>query len=421
MFDVNDFFINYYKGVNSFIKNRDKELEKILNLSEEFKIYQEALSKLNEKVMEINLPLFKKESTKVLNILADFDPNKIPEHIDFVYSGIDWMEEIKEKLDKVSKKFNNIRNFWHNTAVVKYRIDKNTVFAHEIDNKIIEVQKLIEESDATELGRVEERVEELVKKINKAIAIFDNIKNILEHNVFIGREAELLEQDMLKFLSEGYKDKHFVDVLSIADDLTTRYSNILAKNNFIRKQIPVYKATSKNNVNGAYSYFIKIQDLYINMTDIEIEDYEIEFIDRYIYVDNFPTFGIWGINYLKENMEIPDEAITLIKEFDILMFNIFIFMAVFILFLFIIGIFSLSFIAVPLGFSFVAPFWYKKIFHKMKRKLDKKYGLNKQFYFFEINYFFVKEGDRLFRFERLTPLILMHFDEIFKESTNERQ
>lgn len=413
MININKFFEAYEKEMAFVLSQKQKILESFKKKEEKIKLYEEALGELEKVKNEINFDLFKKETEEFISVLMNFDTENIEKNTEMVYSSIAYMGTIRKDLEEVSKKYLHIKNFWENYAIKKYKIEKNAKFAQDIDQELKEISIEIQNVTIDEIQRLEDRIESAKTKIERSVSMINDLNRIMEDHIFIGEAEIAFKQKIENFIENQYKTLSLTQVSELSEEIKNEFKVLKKESKTIRKKIPLYRIF--NNTGKVHSFAMEPKEgVKINVSDIEIENPIYKKEDRYIYIDNYPIHGIFEKNFLKEEMEIPDEHFDAIKEFDRVSttyFMIFTFLSLITIFL---NIFNVIPLLQTIALVMLYPLLFIVIFKKTKKTTDKRFKLPLFFHFFETNFYIVKEGDNLFKPQNVIPMIFLHFEKLFK-------
>ena len=410
--DVENFFVIYNKTLFKALEEKDTLLERFKDVERELKNYLILLSDLEKLKNEINLELFNNELNDFIQILMNFNPEDMQYNIEALHGGILHLKSIQFELIEISKKYFNIVNFWNEFAINKYNLDSNSKIYKDIQYILQDIKNDLSNASINDFSRLEEKINLAKKQIERSISIISFLKEMINKYIFIGeKEIQFLEK-VENFLLNDYKTKSLGEIAIITEELDKEFKEIESNSETEFKKIPVLKVISKTG--NAYSYVIEPKEkLYLNVADIEIDNPEYININRFIYIDNYPKHGIFSKDFLLNDMEVPTKYFDMIKEFDSKTLKYFILISsliFLIIFLFVIGIFSLFQLSL---FLILMPILFITLFNKTKNDTNKKYHMRDAFHFYQSNYLIVSEGDPLFKPQNITPLILMNFSKIF--------
>ncbi len=411
--DINVFFDEYIRLNNLFSSEKQNVLENLKKKENRMKFYEEALSNLEKENNEINFNIFQKETKEFMNVLLNFNTEDIDSNTQLVYNSIAYLETIKYDLSEISKKYFHIKNFWENYAKKKYKIKSSALFAKDIEKELKEISEEIKFVELSELQRLEDHIESVKLKIERSVSLINELSQLEKDHIFIGQEEILFKNKLEDFIKTKYYNSSLSEISDFAQKTKDTFEELKSKNKVIRNKIPVYKIINKTG--RVHSYAIEPKKgIFINVTDTEIENPIYKSSGKFIYIENYPVHGIFEKEFLKEELQVPDEQFEAIKDFEAITTNYFIFfssLSILTIIMNLIG--ELPIIQTILLIS-LYPLLFIFFFGRTKKKIDKRYNLKDFFHFFETNYYIVKEGDSLLKPQYIISNIFINFSKLFE-------
>lgn len=423
MINLNNVYENYISFQESKIKEKINLFETFSKKEEELRDYEEALSVMDKTAKNVNLNVFKKIRKKMFTFLFQkFDTEYIRGNVERTKAIERKLKEKEQELKKLSETLSFIVKTWE--AFIKRRnfINKKSLFIEEIFLKMEETEKQFKKCDLDDIGRLEEFAEEIKQEILKIINMFEYLYSIKEKYVFIGKEAQEIEKDINLFLDKDFFESSVLELIKRKENIQSILSEILKnETEYIKKRFQVVKIIHKEKVE-LVSYSIKINDDYIlatNMGEINKEIYNVIELDKYIYIDNYPSHGIFEAAEIGKLMNISLNQFETMIEFEQKSSKLFYFLlsVSFILILLslfnIVDIMSLLFLLLFFYGSFTFSFKY------LLKKTNTKYEVEDAFFFIPLNYYLVKEGNSNLNYKDLVFYILDNAEKtIFKGEKN---
>jgi len=410
--DINifyDIYINEFKNIN---QEKQDILEVFKGKEDNMQKYEDALSDLETKKNEINFDLFESETEHFLNTLKVFNVENIPQNTELVYSSVAYLESIQHDLNEVSQKFLYVKNFWEKYAVKKHNINKDAIFAKDIDKELSEIENEIKEVKLIDLSRLESRIETTKTKVERSVSMISDLNLIIEENFFIGTEAFELKKQIESFEKETYLTSTLSEITEFSRTIKENVDRLKKESELTEKRCRIYKITNKEGKIESFGF--KITDsLILNASDIDIEDPIYTKLERFVYIENFPTKGIFKKEFIQEQMQVKDEHIESMKDFERTTNAYFIVLSILGLGTALLSLTGTLSIPITLALTALYPLLFILLFNKTKTKVDKKYNIPNSFHFFQTNYYIVKEGQTLFKSQFMIPLIFLNFQEIF--------
>jgi len=416
------FFDNYSENLLNVSVAQRKTLDKFREKEEELKEYIKQVSLLEKAKNNYKMKDFKKIISNIaINLAEDFSDldmslGAIPvidnaKKINEVILGI---ENRGYEFENIANKFNNVKKLW--TAFIEPReyLDKDAKFIQTIEEELSDLSNSIKEINIDDMGRIEENIASLKELIEKAIYSISEMELLYNNYFFVGYEAKKIKKEIEDLLGKKYKYLDIGELVINAKKILKEKDKVMLKNKTITEKIHVIYIREKNN-KKVNTYGFYINGVYLNPSEIQFKDPEYVFLKQYIYVDNFPVFGIFEKKWLIENLDISQNQLLAMEKFNIISMKKFLIEAVggslFIWMLYVITpIFNiLTFVFAVLGIHLYFAWGFKRL----KKKIDKKFNVPNAFYFIPINYFYIKEGTDKLKYEKLPKLILENFDKIF--------
>ena len=178
-----------------------------------------------------------------------------------------------------------------------------------------------------------------------------------------------------------------------------------------RVKAKVLKVMSKEDP-SIYNYAIELNGVLLYVSDKLTDNEIIENTNEFLYIDNFPVYGIVPVTSILEKIEVADDQFYANKELNdtsLTLFFLGIISSAFLLGMTIFGNTN-PIITVPLVFGIVALFTF--LFKGLRYSINSKYKLPNMFYFFKVSYFFVSIGDDGLNVQNVLPSILGNFTKI---------
>lgn len=414
MIDINKLFTEYITYNEAMIKQKIKEFEIFSKKEDELREYEEALSILEKTNKSVNLEVFTKIKNLYFNYLySNFDSDNIYDNIERVKSVEIDLKEKETELKKLYETLSFILKNWNSFLKRRGLENKESVFIKEIFEKMEDIRSEFETCDLDGIGRLEQVSDEIKKEITKLINVFEYLYILKEKHIFIGKDAKELEEDITLFLEKDFFDRPILELLKRKESIQSILEVILNKETiYIRKKLPIVKLTSKEK-RDLVSFSVKFDNNYILDTNTGIvseELYDIEELDRYVYLDNYPAYGIFDTIEIGSNLNISLNQYECMIEVEQKSTNIFytissISFVLILLSLFdIVNVFFLLTILIFFGMSF------KLLFKNLLYKTSIKYNVENCFFFIPINFYIIKEGAYNFYYKELIFNILNHSD-----------
>lgn len=376
-----------------------------------FKKYEDIVSLLEKEKNESKIDSYASLSEEVLRDLKNFNPNSIEENLRPVKNQILNIRTVKEDISKVSDKFRYIENMWLSFLERKSTMDPSAVFIKDIFIKIANIKKEFSYISINDLGMIEEKIDTLKTSIMKAMSIIEDFTAIIDRNVFIGKEPKMLFDKIKSFIDTDYKKMSLTDINVFALEIEEEIERLQQYR--IRKTVraKVIKLKSKQN-QSIYNYGIELNGIMMYVSE-KLSTNEIkEDTRKFLYIDNFPIYGLFDISKLNEEIEVSDNQFFANKELNDISLNLFLlnsFITIFILGQSIWSDYS-PIVTIPLAIlmQFVFAFFFKGLMYR----INDKFNLKNMFYFFKISFIYVSIGDDGLDVQKVVPNILLNFDNI---------
>lgn len=403
-----DKLYNIYIDENNKINtNKLLVLEHFREKENNFKKYEDIVSLLEKEKGESKIDSYAALSEDILNELKKFNPNSIEENLKPVKDQIDYIRSVKEDISKVSDKFKFIENMWLSFLERKSTMDTNSVFIRDIFQKIAELKEEFSFISINDLGMIEEKIDTLKNSIVKAMSIIEDLTAIIEKNVFIGKEPKALNDRIRKFIDKDYKEMSLTDINIFSSEIDEEIERL--RHYRIRKRLKakVIKLKNKQNHN-IYNYGIELKGIMMYVSEkLSVNEVK-EDTRKFLYIENFPVYGLFNINTLNEEIEVSDDQFFANKELNDKSFNLFIIISIATLYILSMDYTPLVKIPLAILMQFVFVFFFKGLMYR----INDKYNLKNMFYFFKVSYIYTSIGDSGLDVQKVIPNILLNFDKI---------
>jgi hypothetical protein len=325
--------------------------------------------------------------------LFDFNPKDIRKEIKKIEEYTLFIEEINEELKDIFSSLENIKLQW-NKFLKKNPNVKNTFFEDDYDNKLLDINNIINNSLFKDLSKVTYEIEMLRKIMENTIKIVEKINIYIKSYIYIGEDSDII-YDKLKKMAEikSYNSKS--KYLEEYEEIFERIEEIQRRSLVSNAGVPVKKLSSRDNI---YRYTIQFGDKivaydpFFKNSNLKKEDN-----NSFIYFDNFPHNGIFRGSEIVENFNLSNKYYDYLIEIKELMTKSF-FIGMFVVFLTSAIALSLSStlfnifnLILVLSFFFAQPLYLKIL----EKKLSKKYNLYKPFLFTRIDFFYIVFGETI--------------------------
>lgn len=418
MININEFMNDYSVNNNNFMKEKNNILEDFRIKEDDLKLYEDSLTDLEKIIISSKIDSYDNIKEKILNFLLEFNPTDIKENVEKVESVIAFLLSKEHELKKLSDVFNFITKTW--TAFLKRRHEKekNSIFINEISDKIQLLYESFYTSGIDDIGRLEQMSDDLKQEVLKIINLFEDFYILLDKNVFIGKDAITFKNEVEEFLNKDFFESSTVELIKRKEKLSFDLTEILEKETILEKKaFPVYKITRKNKKDYFFysikfdSYLLEFQNEFINEDLSYIEE-----TNKYIYLDNYPSKGIFKIEDIKQNLTISESHFETMLEFENKSTKLFYSIIFVILISSLLSIFNIINIFVLLFICLISYSSFFLSFKFLLNKLFQKYNTYDAFFFIPTNFYFLKEGDYNFNYKDLIFNILINADKtILKE------
>jgi hypothetical protein len=352
----------------------------------------------------------------VIYYLLEFNYDDIDQNIIKVKSIREYLVDKQKELKRVADIYIFTEKKWQE-FLQGLEIEEGTKikFIEELEKQKQNVSESFDKNGFDDLSRLDEDSERLKGEVLKIIGLFKEIELYLENYVFIGDEAILIEDKMVKFLKEDFKEFSTFDIITFKKSIEEEISEVIKKSKFVEYKVEVVKLIHKNHPKVEY-FSLKFDDYILedsnNILDINL--FNVEPLQKYIYLSEFPGNGIFRLSDIQENINISNkqfQSILEVEDKSFILFSIFSFM------IFILGILTLSgnlnhmlflFLSIFISFSFIYVLRFFVVYIGNKNKV-------KDFFVFkQINYYISSLGTDKFNYKRIKINILTNFKKIFK-------
>lgn len=418
MINLNEFMDNYTIHNNQFMKEKNNILEDFRAKEDNLKLYEDSLTDLEKLIISSKIDSYDNIKEKIFNFLLEFNPTDIKENVEKIESVIAFLNSKEHELKKLSEVFNFITKTW--TAFLKRRHEneQNSIFINEISEKIQFLYESFYTSGIDDIGRLEQMSDDLKQEVLKIINLFEDFYVLLDQNVFIGKEATIFKNEVEEFLNKDFFESTTIELIKRKEKLSFDLKEILEKETLLEKKaLPIFKITRKNK-KDYYFYTVKFDDYLLEFQN-EFIDESISFIEdtnKFIYLDNYPSKGIFKINEIKETLRISESHFETMLDFENKSSKMFYFIFFIILTFSMLSIFNLINIFILLFVCSLSYGSFYLYFKHLSKSLYQKYNTTDAFFFIPTNYYFLKEGNNNLNYKDLIFNILINADKtILKE------
>jgi hypothetical protein len=416
--DLVKFFKHYTHILSKPVIKKSSLLEEFKRQEDLLSQYSKALSELEKLKNDIGFALFDEEIKKFLYLIfKEFDVTTMEANIAFVRDSTAYLINKERDISNSSDRYKGIKKFWEKYKAENNLSESSSKLIQEIERELSNIEDKMKRLDFNELTRFNDDLIKLNENIKKSVQILTKIKNIIEKNIFIGDTGIELYNKIKIFIEKEYRNSTLEEISIKSKKIEQEFESVKVNSSLITKQFPVYKVLARANKKGVYSYAFKTDNgLYLNLSETQIKNPEYVFIDRYIYVENYPNDGVFDIDFLESEMDIGNDYINAMIDFEVKTSNIYLFFIV----LSIITNLSAESIGGFIPTLYLGPilvlYWLSFVFmfKYTKRKNDEQYGFKQMFHFFGVNYIFVKEGDSLADLKKVKYNLHKYFNQIFK-------
>jgi len=416
------FFDNYSENLLNVSLAQRKILDVFREKEEELKEYIKQVSVLEKAKNNYKMKDFEKIISNIaFNLGEEFSNLSIPlkkipilENAAKIKEVIIGIENRGYEFENISNKYTNVKKLWKAFIKPREYIDKQAKFVQIIEEELKELEEQIKDIDIDGIGRIEEKIASIKDLIEKVIYAISELEVLYNKHFFVGYEPLALKKEIERFLEKEYKNKEIGEIVIKTKEILNKKEKLKAKNKTVTEAVNVVLIREKKS-KKVKAYGVYINGVYLNPSEIEFKDPEYIFLNRYIYIDNFPVEGIFEKEKLLKNMDISQKQLMAMEKFSQVTMKKFLLEivggSVLFWFLYIITpIFNIiSFSSTIVGIHF----YFAWNFKRLKRKIDKEFGVPNAFYFISINYFYVKEGTDEFKYEKLPYLIVQNFEKVF--------
>lgn len=412
-----DKLYNIYIDENSRINtNKLLVLEHFREKENNFKKYEDIVSLLEKEKGESKIDSYAALSEEILTELKNFNPNSIEENLKPVKDQIDNIQIIKEDVSKVSDKFRFIENMWLSFLERKATMDKDSIFIRDIFQKISELKEEFSFISINDLGMIEEKIDTLKNSIVRAMSIIEDLTSIIEKNVFIGKEPKELHDKIKDFVEFKYKKMSLSDINLFSTDIDEEIERLRHYRITKRLKAKVIKLKNKQNQN-IYNYGIELKGIMMYVSEKLSTNEVKEDTRKFLYIENFPIYGLFNIKTLNEEIEVADDQFFANKELNDKSLNLFIIVSI--ATLYVLSLDYTPIVKIPLAIlmQFVFVFFFKGLMYR----INDKYNLKNMFYFFKISYIYTSIGDTGLDVQKIIPNILLNFDNIVDNTVSLEQ
>ena len=422
------FFDNYSENLLNVSIVQRKILDVFREKEEELKEYTKQTASLEKAKNNYKMKDFESIVSNIaFNLGEEFSNFNIPlkslpvkqnaEKIKEIIFGI---ENRGYEFENVSNRYNNVKKIWKAFIEPREYLDRKAKFIQTIEEELKELENQIKDVDIDEIGRIEEKISSVKDLIEKAIYAISELEILYNKHFFVGYEPLTLKKEIERFLEKEYKNKEVGELIIKTKEILKKKEQLMLNNKTATEGLNVVLIREKGSKKVS-TYGIYVNGLYLNPSEIEFKNPEYVFIDRYIYMDNFPIQGIFEKEWLASNMIISQKQLLAMEKFSQSTMKKFLTEVVGGSFVFwflymVTPIFNLlAFSSAVIGLHF----YFAWAFKRLKEKIDKEFGVPKAFYFISINFFYVKEGTDEFKYEKIPYLILKNFEKIFNSQERE--
>lgn len=426
-FNLDLFFDNYIENLVNVSQHQKKILDIFRDKEEELKEYLKQVNILEKTKNNYKMKDFEYiVSNMSLNLAEEFSNYDIElknllikENVDKLKQVILGIKNSGYEFENLSIKFNNLSKMWNAFINSRPYLDKKAIFLVTLNNEMKELENDIKKIDIEDIGRIEEKISTIKLTIERTVNAIAEIEIIYNKYFFVGYEAIELKKKIEHFFKVKYKKMSLGEIAKFMMEIEKEKKEIEQENIIKTEPINVVYITEKES-KKIYSYGLYINEVYINPSEINFKNPVYNFINQYIYLDNFPIKGIFEKDFLLNNIQISQNQLLAIKEFNEATMKYFLLEAVggsFLLGLLYLLISSFS-LTTFLSSILSLHLFFMWIFGKLKKKIDNKFNVPNAFYFIKINYFYIKEGTDGMKYEKIPELILSKFNDIFTKTTD---
>jgi len=415
--NIESLFSEYIDTNVKYSKEKDRLLEDFKAVESDFKHYEDVLSYLEKEKEKSKIDSFDALSKNVIDNLKDFNPREINANIYPVQLMTYHIEEQRDDLSAISKKFKTTETMWDSFLERNTTLDLSSLFVKNIIDKIKQTKEKFTTTEVDELNRLDEDIIDLNSSIVRSISMIETLNTLLEKNDFIGKEPQELKKEIEIFIATEYKKMTLSEInkkyTSIEDNIALYKKDISLK----RIKAKVIKIMNKDN-KSIYNYGIELNGFLIHVSEKISEKEILEDTKEYIYIDNFPVYGIVPVETITEKIEVCDDQFFANKELNDRSFKLFVISIVVSGFFLLLTIFNdvSPFITLPIVATISGIFVF--LFKGLKYSINSKYDLKDMFYFMKVSYLFVRVGDNGLNITRIIPGILSNFTKVVSHNVS---
>jgi len=415
--NIESLFSEYIDTNVKYSKEKDRLLEDFKSVESDFKHYEDVLSYLEKEKEKSKIDSFDALSKNVIDNLKNFDPREINANIYPVQLMTYHIEEQRDDLSAISKKFKTTETMWDSFLERNTTLDLSSVFVKNIIDKIKQTKEKFTTTEVDELNRLDEDIIDLNSSIVRSISMIETLNTLLEKNDFIGKEPQELKKEIEVFIATEYKKMTLVEI-------NKKYTVVEDKINLYKKEVSLKRIKAKvikimNKENKTiYNYGIELNGFLIHVSEKISEKEILEDTKEYVYIDNFPIYGIVPVQTITEKIEVCDDQFFANKELNDRSFKLFIISIVVSGFFLLLTIFNdvSPFITLPIVATISGIFVF--LFKGLKYSINSKYDLKDMFYFMKVSYLFVRVGDNGLNITRIIPGILSNFTKVVSHNVS---
>lgn len=392
------------------IKNKLLIFEDFRQNEDSLKEYYSAAANLDKSQLDLKLFKFEKQYQTLLDDVLDFNPNDIKKEVLKCNNHNSGLQSFKDELTKIYEQLNGIELSW-SKFLEKHPSIKESFFEEVFKKEYLITVNLISKVDYTQLSSVYYQLEILSKTNLKIISIIDVIYRYLSDNIFIGKEALEIKDELEGMLK--ITEFSSINDFQLKWDLLQKRINLLKENSLLATVgFPVYEVSFEH----IKKYTIKIKDKllkhdpFFNNNSLQNKK-----TGSYFYVDNFPKYGIFKGADIVNGVDISSDyydAVSDIKEEsdNIFKTGVITFITLSLLFVFFAKPF-LSFLLLFLFVGFLAA--QPRIINAIISKAERKYELDNIFLIVSIDTVFFKFGENI-ELKLLLRQMIKDFNMVFE-------
>ena len=405
---VYDIYVNMNKDI---IHDKMLFLEDFRNREEQLKEYYLALSLLEKKQLDIGFSILEKEFTLMTEDLKLFDCNNINIEIQKVNKYIYLLEDHGEEIKSITKRIKNINNLWKSFLSRNTKL-KSDSFELFFEKQFLNLKQTLNELSLNEISTAVYKIDKLFEYIKNVIYCIEKIESYKKIYVFLGDKGLAVKKSI-----DNISKIETTDINEILSELNQIIANVeltIKESEYGTIGFPVYKAIDRND-KSIERFTIKINDILLKI-DPFFNSSSLDFYHtgEYLYLDNFPSNGVFAGRKIIENLNLSKNYISFILKYKE---TAELFSSISLIFLLILTIFNFELSNIV--FAFITTFvvisyflTYKHVLVIMKDFVQKKFNMYEPFVFqrFALPIFHIGENIDP---KSLIKDIVKNFDNIF--------